>query len=322
MLSVALFAILPGMSATKTLIIGGTGHVSGAVARIALNHGHEVWTVTRGQRPATPGATAIIADRHDSAAISAAIADVGTDWDLVVDCICYDLAELRQDVELFRERAKHFVLVSTDFVYDPSRRKFPQPEDAPTLSGGAEGSLSYGSKKRQCELELANTDTGDMVWTVFRPCHIYGPTSELGCLPLVARDPGLIDKLRNGSTLQLVGGGYLLQQPILADDLAEAMVSVLGNRGAYGRIFNAAGPDIVESRRYYEIIAEILGVDITIEEIPIDRFREKEPGRAPFLCHRIYDLTNMDRAGIAKPSTSIDDGLRMHVEGLIASIEK
>ena len=306
------------MSATKTLIIGGTGHVSGAVARAALAQGHEVWTVTRGQRPATPGTTSIIADRHDVAATKAAVTGAGIEWDLVVDCICYDLPELRQDIELFRERARQFVLVSTDFVYDPAQRRFPQPEDAATLVEGDEGSMAYGRKKRQCELELEKADTGDMAWTVFRPCHIYGPTSELGCLPLHGRDPDLVKKLRAGEAMQLVGGGYFLQQPIQVDDLGEAIVSVVGNTAAHGRIFNAAGPDILESRTYYKIIADLLGVGLTVEEVSVQSFLAEDPGRAPFLCHRIYDLTNMDVAGLRKPSTPIEAGLKHHLEGLEA----
>jgi len=34
----------------KLLIIGGSGHVSGAVVRAALGKDYEVWTITRGKR--------------------------------------------------------------------------------------------------------------------------------------------------------------------------------------------------------------------------------------------------------------------------------
>ena len=34
----------------KLLIIGGSGLISGHIARMALQAGHEVWAVTRGQR--------------------------------------------------------------------------------------------------------------------------------------------------------------------------------------------------------------------------------------------------------------------------------
>jgi nucleoside-diphosphate-sugar epimerase len=302
----------------NVLIIGGSGHVSGAVARTALAAGHTVWTITRGIRPVPEGVHALTADRHDDDAMTAVVAAQKMSWDLVVDCLCMDVPDIRQDLRLFRGRAAHFVMVSTDFVFDPARRKFPQPEDTQHWATGTEGSLGYGAKKRQCELELINGDTGSMAWTVVRPCHIYGPTSELGCLQMHARDPQLIAKLRAGTPLQLVGGGHFLQQPILADDLARTIVSAAGNSQASGQAFNMAGPDVVESWQYYQIIADLLGVPLTVEETSVQGFLAENPAAAPYMCHRIYDRAKLAASGLSVPSTSITEGLRQHVEGLLA----
>lgn len=293
------------------LIIGGSGHVSGAVARTALAGGHEVWVVTRGLRPLPPGVHALTADRKDDAAMTAAVTGAGVTWDLVVDCICYDLPAICQDIALFRDRAAQFVLVSTDFVYHPAHRRFPQPEEATHY----EETHDYGRNKRACELALQESG---MAWTVVRPCHIYGPTSELGCLPLHGRDPQLIEKLRAGQPLELVGGGYFLQQPILANDLAATIVSIAGNRNAHNQIFNTAGPDIIESREYYRIVAKVLGVELKVVEVPVDQTLASRPELAPFLAHRIYDLQKLKDAGLRVPSTPIAEGLRLHVEGLLA----
>ena len=235
-------------------------------------------------------------------------------WDLVVDCICYDVRDIRQDMELFRQRANQFVLVSTDFVYDSNHRKFPQPEESDCW----ESSIGYGLNKRRCEEELMSGDTGEMAWTIIRPCHIYGPTSELGCLPLHGRDPRLIKRLRAGEALQLVGGGHFLQQPVLADDLSETILSIAGNGRACGEVFNVAGPDVIESRHYYQIVADVLDVELTVQETPVGSYLHEHPEKAPFLCHRIYDLSRAETRGLGVPSTSIADGLRLHVEGLLA----
>ncbi len=296
------------------LIIGGSGHVSGAVARAAVTAGHAVWAITRGQRPLYDGVQPLTADRHDDAAMAAAVASTGTHWDLVVDCICFDLPALQQDIRLFRDRAAQFVFISTDFVFDPAHRRYPQSETAEQW----ESVLEYGRNKRRCEQALLDGDTGSMAWTVLRPCHIYGPTSELGCLPLHGRDPELIATLRAGTPLRLVGGGHFLQQPILADDLAHTILSVAGNRNADREIFNTAGPDIVESREYYRLIAEVLGVELTVEEVPVQTTLAKCPDLMPFLCHRIYDLRKLAAAGLHVPATPLAAGLRLHVEGLLA----
>jgi len=294
------------------LSIGGSGFVSGTLVRAAVAQGHNVWTVTRGQRDIPEGVTSLVADRKDEAAFERAIASADTHWDLVVDCIGYDPADARQDIAIFRERADQFVFISTDFVFDPAHRRFPQPAETEHYLDSA-----YGGKKRLCELEFINGDTGAMQWTVVRPCHIYGPGSELGCLPLHGRDTELIAKLRAGEPLQLVGGGHFLQQPILARDLADLILSIHGNESASSGVFCTAGPDIVESREYYRIIADILGVDLEIEELPVAAHLAAHPEAAPFLCHRIYDLTPLARAGITAPSTLLKVGLRQHVEGLL-----
>jgi nucleoside-diphosphate-sugar epimerase len=108
-----------------------------------------------------------------------------------------------------------------------------------------------------------------------------------------------------------------LQQPILARDLAELILSLAGKRAVFGQILNAAGPDMVESREYYHIIADMLGVELNVVEVPVSQYRDEHPESAPFLCHRIYDLGKLHTAGVAVPKTPLAQGLREHVESML-----
>lgn len=301
------------MSSLQILLIGGSGFVSGTLARTALAAGHQVWTVTRGQRGLVDGVTPIVADRRNGSALQNALAQTDMQWDLVVDCIGYEPADAQQDVDLFRTRARHLVFISTDFVYDPARRTFPQGEETDYYL--ADG---YGGKKRQCELVLLNSDTGALQWTVVRPCHIYGPGSLLGCLPLHGRDANLLAKLQRSEPLQLIGGGHFLQQPILAADLAQTILSCVGNPHSHRQIYLTAGPDIIESRRYYEIIADVLGVQARFEEVPLTSFLQDNPDRHSFACHRIYTMDKLRAHGLHVPATPIVTGLRQHVKSLLS----
>jgi len=302
----------PRGSRGRLLVVGGSGFLSGTLARRAADQGYVVWTITRGQRPLPGGTNNLIADRRDHAAFAAAVASAGVKWDLVVDCIAFEPSDIQQDVAVFQDRARHFVFVSTDFVYGSTGRRLPQSEETDRYALGG-----YGRNKRLCETELIYDEHIDMPWTIVRPTHIYGPGSELGCLPLHSRDPDLINRLKAGETLRLVGGGHFLQQPILARDLADMILNLRTNERTFGKVFNAAGPDIIESRRYYAIIAALLGVSLTVEEIPVYEIRMKHPEVDPFLCHRIYDRSRLEESGVWLPSTPLEQGLREHVESLL-----
>lgn len=127
------------------LVIGGSGFLSGAIAWTALAQGHRVWTFTRGQRPVPAGAISLVADRADRAAFAQVVTNARTHWDLVVDCIGYVPADVAQDIAVLAPLAQHLVFVSTDFVYDPAHRHFPQSEDIDHyLTDG------YGGQKRRC----------------------------------------------------------------------------------------------------------------------------------------------------------------------------
>ena len=298
----------------NVLVIGGSGFLSGTLAARAVAEGHSVTVVTRGQRELPEGVSGIAVDRHDQPAFKQAISKASRHWDLVVDCIAYAPADARQDIDVFPGMADHLVFVSTDFVFDPAHRIFPQPEITDHYTPGE----NYGSKKRLCEREFLNSDTGEMVWSIVRPCHIYGPGSLLGCLPEHGRDPELISKIRSGKPLKLVGGGHFLQQPILAGDLSDLMLSLHGNEKSHGEIFCTAGPDIIESREYYNIIADVLGAGHPeIVEIPVGKFLAENPQSCSFACHRIYSHAKLEATGARVPTTPISDGLRQHTESLL-----
>jgi nucleoside-diphosphate-sugar epimerase len=289
----------------NVLIIGGSGFVSGTMAREALAAGHDVWAVTRGRRPLPEGARPIVADRTDRAAFQQAIDQADALWDLVIDCIGFNADDARQDVELFEVRGKHLVFISTDFVYDPVERPWCVNEQYDRFD-----TSPYGRGKRNAEQILLRM-AGDLPVTILRPCHIYGPGAQLGCLPLHGRDPELLDRMRRREALRLVGGGHFLQQPVFVTDLARMALSCWDNGQTHGEIYLAAGPEVIESWRYYRIIADILGVELKVEEVPVSGYLAEHPEHRSFCAHRVYDMDKAERAGLAVPETSMADGLKI-----------
>lgn len=302
-------SLIPLSSKLRVLLIGGSGFLSGTLARTALAQGHEVTVLTRGQRPVPDGVKQMTRDRQDRAGFARHFAELGLTWDLVVDTIPYSPEDAAQDVEVFSGKTGRLVFVSTDFVYDPQHRKNPQSERADVYA-----TAGYGGQKRAAEAVLEKTAAAQLPWTILRPSHIYGPGSWPGCLPLHGRDPQLIETIRAGQTLRLVGGGRFLQHPIFAPDLAATILSTARHPGAVGQIFNVAGPDIIESQVYYRVLGQLLDREVTIEDVPVAGFLAEHPDKAPFCCDRVYDLSALQKAGLDLPATQLKDGLRQLLE--------
>ena len=55
------------------LILGGSGTLSGRIAHLAVEMGHQVWAVTRGMRPLPEGVHPLQADRNSEAEMRAAL---------------------------------------------------------------------------------------------------------------------------------------------------------------------------------------------------------------------------------------------------------
>jgi nucleoside-diphosphate-sugar epimerase len=291
------------------LLIGGSGFLSGTMARCALRDGMQVWAVTRGKRTLPNGVHSIIADRSDRAAFAAAVAGAGVHWDLAVDCIAFTGDDAKQDLSALTGLADHLVLISTDSTIDPVDRPWRIDETYDRFD-----TLPYGRGKREAEVVLLNAVDGKLPFTILRPGHIYGPGSQLGCLPTHARDPQLIDRLKRGEPLRLVGGGHFLQSPTFAEDLWEMAKSCRGNAKASGQIYFAPGPDVIESREYYRLIGKVLGVGVSIVETSITEHLIANPTQRSFCCHRVYSTERAKAHGIALAKTPIAEGLRRHVE--------
>jgi nucleoside-diphosphate-sugar epimerase len=301
------------MGAKNILIMGGTGFVGSAIANLALERGDKVWYVTRGQE-VPEGVKEIDVDRRkDPDAFEKQIKACKVEWDLVIDVAGRTAGDVEQDVDVFKTRASHLVFISSDMVYDPRKRNFPQKEECDNY-----WEENSGLRMREAELQLIESNTGDMHWTIFRPGHIYGPGSHLGCLPLENRKADLLVRMKKGERLKLVGGGHFLLQPLFCRDFAEMILSVIGKKKSYEQVFAAAGPELIEARKYYYTIADILGMTMRIEEYPVFKYRKDHPENMPFLCHRYYDLSKLEASGLKMPTTPLREGLAIHVASVPA----
>lgn len=296
----------------KILILGGSGGLSGTLARMALKQGKEVWTVTRGKRSLPEGVHPITVDRNEEEAFAKALNDCQMRWDAVFDCICMTPEHGRQDLELLPQVTDRLIVVSTDSVYDPDHKKVPQDESGEAYVHDS----SYAGLKRQMEEVFLAAQDSRLNWTLFRPGHIYGPGFLIGCYPEHSRQKDLLEHICADRPLRLVGGGKYLTQPTFAEDLAESMLDCVDKEKTFHEIFCIGGPRAVENRVYYELIGKITGHPVTIEEIPLEGYAQAHPEFSGHLCERSYTLEKLKNAGVKLPSTPLEEGLRRHIEWL------
>lgn len=98
----------------RLLVLGGTCWLGGCIATSALEHGHHVTCLTRGDSGAAPdGATFVRADRDKPDAYDGVIHDA---WDAVVD-VSRQPGHVRRAVTALTDRSGSFVFISSGSVY-------------------------------------------------------------------------------------------------------------------------------------------------------------------------------------------------------------
>ena len=84
----------------KALFLGGTGTISSACVRLALEQGWEITLLNRGNRPAPEGVEQIRADAKNMDEVKAALGD--RTFDDVAEFIGFQPLDVQRDIALFR----------------------------------------------------------------------------------------------------------------------------------------------------------------------------------------------------------------------------
>ena len=304
--------------AKEALVIGGAGFLGTGIVRELQSAGWRVTSLGRGRKQNTvEGVDFLQADRTQPEALAGAIE--GKRFDLVVDCAAYRGPDAVDAVATFAGQTGHYVFISTDFTYSPSiEGPFPIAEDAPK-----ETERAYGVGKLECEAILTQAwEARRFPFTALRPPHIMGAGKELGSGSVQGRDPQLLAHLRAGTDLTLLAEGQLLIQPVWNREVGTCIAHIAGQDGALGQVFNCTGPDCVTTRRYYQLIADTLGVPLRCDSMDVGDYLHRWPDKAPFARHRIYDLSALQTATGYRPRWRLEDAIAETVAWMEAQADQ
>jgi 2'-hydroxyisoflavone reductase len=218
----------------RILVMGGTAFVGRHIVAAALDGGHEVTLLHRGQTGAGlfPQATHLTGDRNESLS---ALAEGS--WDATVDVSAYLPRQVAALAGVLAGRGGHQLLISSASVYrTPVARGFDESAPLAELDDPATEEITaqtYGGLKVACErtaLELY----GAAATTIVRPTYVVGPYDRS------YRFTWWVERLARGGTVLAPGDPADPIQVIDARDMATWIVALLEER--HSGIFHAASP--------------------------------------------------------------------------------
>lgn len=257
----------------KVLFIGGTGVISQAVSKLAVERGMDLYLFNRGKsRMFIPeGAKLIEGDIRDPRAAAEALK--GHEFDVVVDWIAFTPDHVATDLALFRGRTKQYVFISSASAYEKPPRHYLITEETP-LSNPY---WQYSRDKIACELALMEAYQREAFpVTIVRPSHTYGDTSIP--IALSAATPwSIVDRMRRGGKIIVHGDGTSLWTLTHNTDFAAAFVGLLGHPEAIGEAFHITSDEVLTWDRIHLEIGRAAGVEPELIHIPSDFIAERFP---------------------------------------------
>lgn len=247
----------------KVLFIGGTGIISSACTQLAVERGIDLYLLNRGQttsRPIPDGVQLLSGDIRDKASVQRALGE--HTFDAVVNWIAFTPEHIDTDLELFRDRTRQYIFISSASAYQTPPINLPVTESTPLHNPY----WAYSRAKIACEERLMQAYREDgFPITVIRPSHTY----DASLIPL-SGGYTIIDRIRRGKKIIVHGDGTSLWTLTHHRDFAKAFVGLLGNPHAVGEAFHITSDEVLTWNQIVTQLAQAANTAVHIIHIPSD----------------------------------------------------
>jgi nucleoside-diphosphate-sugar epimerase len=264
------------VSPLRGLFIGGSGIISSACCRLAVQRGLDLYALNRGAtqlRPLPAEVKILHGDIRDQASFRQALAD--HEFDVVVNWIAFTPEHIKTDLELFRGRVGQYVFISSASAYQTPPSRVPVTESTPLNNPY----WQYSRDKIACEDRLVRAYREEgFPATIIRPSHTYDRT-------LVPSYAGwtLVQRMRQGREVVVQGDGTSLWTVTHSDDFAKGFVPLLGNTRTLGEAFHITSDDVLTWNQITMILATAAGAEAKIVHVPSDAIAAADPIWGPAL---------------------------------------
>jgi nucleoside-diphosphate-sugar epimerase len=254
----------------KVLFIGGTGIISSACSRLAVERGIDLYLFNRGSttsRPIPDGAKAIKGDIRDPEAARHALQ--GYEFDSVVNWIVFTPQQVQTDLNLFRQNTGQYIFISSASVYQSPPSRLPVVESSMIDNPY----WKYSQNKIACEEMLVHAyRDSKFPMTIVRPSHTYDKT-------LLPFDGGytVVNRMRQGKKVLVPGDGTSIWTLTHHEDFAKAFVGLLGHPGTIGDTFHITSDEWLTWDQIYHIVARAAGTQARLAHIPSELINAYDP---------------------------------------------
>ena len=120
------------VSGLRVLFIGGSGIISSACSRLAVERGLDVYALNRGAtslRPLPSEVSVLHGDVRDANSVGEALSD--REFDVVVNWVAFTPDHVEADLERFRGRIGQYIFISSASAYQTPPSRVPITESTP-----------------------------------------------------------------------------------------------------------------------------------------------------------------------------------------------
>lgn len=252
----------------KILFIGGNGNISWYCVQKAIDEGHQVYELNRGitrktRRQLQPEVRELICDIRNKDEVEKVLGDIT--FDVVCDFICYNEIHAQVAIELFKNRTKRYIFISSEAVYKRLPNAQPFNENSLKYNENEIGGYIGGKISAEKTFIKAYETIGFPV-TIVRPGYTYDTImpSSLGhnCFTLAK-------KIREGFPMLVFGDGKNLLAPLHSRDFAEAFYYIVTNRNTIGDDYQITSTNTLTMNEMAKFVVSALGgVNKQIINIP------------------------------------------------------
>lgn len=254
----------------KVLFIGGTGNISTASSRLAIEKGFELYHLNRGfTKSEISNVKTIYGDINKPEELHELKKH---QWDVVVNWIAFTTQDIDRDIQLFKGKTNHYIFISSASCYQK-----PLSYPIITESTPLHNDLAvYSNNKIKCEERLMRAYREEnFQMTIVRPSLTYDTVIPIAIGGF--KEYTTADRILKGKPVIIHGDGTSLWTVTHSDDFAKGFVGLLGLKQAIGHAFHITSDEVLNWNMIYGILAESLGCKLHAVHIASDFICKIEP---------------------------------------------